>query len=106
MLWAWDREELYRGKLGCVAVPSDKHYGLVKHREWRAKVLRRDKYLCQECERYGRKTLASHAHHVKPRDLYPELTYVVANGSALCPGCHSKIEPRVTVHLQKKLNRN
>lgn len=75
-------------------MPNDNYYSSAKHREWRAKVLRRDKYLCQECLRYGRKREATHAHHIKPRDAYPELQYVINNGQSLCTSCHNKIEPR------------
>lgn len=75
-------------------MPNDNYYSSKKHRAWRAKVLRRDKYLCQECLRYGRKKEATHAHHKKPRDIYPELQYVVSNGRSLCSPCHNKVEPR------------
>lgn len=75
-------------------MPSDPHYWSARHRAWRAAVLRRAKYLCQECARYGKRTAATHAHHVKPRKEYPELQYDVSNGMALCTACHSKLEPR------------
>ena len=75
-------------------MPSDPHYWSAKHRAWRKSVLRRDKYLCQECLRYGRKTPAEQAHHKKPRRDYPDLQYDVSNGVALCTKCHDKIEPR------------
>ena len=48
-------------------------YKLGRHKAWREKVLKRDKYLCQECLRYGRKTEATIAHHIKHADEYPEL---------------------------------
>lgn len=71
----------------------DNYYQSAKHRAWRGKVLRRDKYLCQECLRYGRKTSATHAHHIKERLEFPELQYVVENGQALCAACHNRIHP-------------
>lgn len=80
-------------------MPSDKHYTSKRHKEWRAKVLKRDKYLCQECRRYGRLTEeglpvpATTAHHIKHRDKYPELQYKVSNGQALCAACHNHKHP-------------
>ncbi|MEL7610610.1 MAG: HNH endonuclease signature motif containing protein [Bacillota bacterium] len=74
-------------------------YTGARHREWRKKVLRRAGGLCQECKRYGRRTKdgqpvpATHAHHKKPVEQYPELVYVVENGEALCEACHNKRHP-------------
>lgn len=75
-------------------MPDNKHYQSGKHRRWREKVLRRDRYLCTECLRYGRKTPATHAHHIKPVETYPELAYDLDNGRSLCGACHNKLEPR------------
>ena len=69
------------------------YYPSAKHKSWREKVLRKDKYLCQECLRYGKKTPATIAHHVKPVEEYPELRYRVDNGRALCMACHNKEHP-------------
>lgn len=69
------------------------HYKHKKHKEWREKVLRRDKYLCQKCLRYGKRTTATHAHHIKPIDEYPELKYDVDNGESLCLAHHNKEHP-------------
>lgn len=78
---------------GVLANMEKNYYHHKKHREWRAKVLRKDKYLCQECLRYGKKTLATIAHHIKPADEYPELRYDVSNGKSLCAACHNKKHP-------------
>ena len=75
-------------------MPNDPYLYTAKHKRWRAVVLRRAKYLCEECARYGRRTAAQHAHHIKSRKEYPELAAVVSNGRALCAGCHAKIELR------------
>ena len=72
----------------------DPYYDTARHKRWRERVLRKDKYLCQECARYGKRTTATHAHHVKPRAERPDLACVVSNGRALCTSCHDKIEPR------------
>lgn len=74
-------------------MPTNKFYGTSKYKAWREKVMKRDKYLCQECARYGRRTEATVAHHIKHLDEYPELRYSVANGMALCAACHSKAHP-------------
>ena len=74
---------------------NDPYYKTRKHRKWREAVLRKDKYLCQECARYGRRTAATHAHHKIPRSERPDLALVISNGVALCTSCHDKIEPRV-----------
>ena len=75
-------------------MPNESHYHSAKHRKWRERVLKKDKYLCQECLRFGVKTPATHAHHKKPVKDFPELAYKVENGVALCTACHNKIEPR------------
>jgi 5-methylcytosine-specific restriction endonuclease McrA len=77
-----------------IDVPNDPYYFTAKHKRWRAAVLRRAKFLCEECARYGRRTEAQHAHHIKPRKAYPDLATVVSNGRALCAACHAKIELR------------
>lgn len=76
-------------------MPNKKHYATARHKEWRARVLRLAGYMCQECRKYGRNTPATHAHHIKPLDDYPELAYTLSNGYAVCADCHNKIEPRV-----------
>jgi len=72
---------------------EENYYSHKKHREWREKVLRRDKYLCQECKKYGKKVSATHAHHIKPVEEYPELRYVVSNGESLCLAHHNMMHP-------------
>jgi 5-methylcytosine-specific restriction endonuclease McrA len=69
------------------------YYKHKRHIEWREKVLRRDKYLCQECRKYGKRTAATHAHHIKSMADFPELRYVVANGESLCLACHNRKHP-------------
>ena len=80
-------------------MPGDTYYSSKRHREWREKVLRRAKGLCEECKRYGRVDAdglpirATTAHHIKHRDEHPELQYVVSNGRALCEKCHNAAHP-------------
>ena len=68
-------------------------YNSARHKRWREKVLRRAGYLCEECKRYGRRTPATVAHHIKHADEYPELRFIVSNGRALCNACHNKEHP-------------
>lgn len=75
------------------------YYSCARHRAWREKVLKRAGYLCEECRRYGRvdkdgqPVAAKIAHHIMPREKYPELQYKVNNGRALCEMCHNRAHP-------------
>ena len=80
-------------------MPCDPYYKSPKHRAWRARVLQRAHGLCEECRRYGRTdkdglpVQATTAHHIKPRDQYPELQCDPSNGQALCMACHNARHP-------------
>ena len=74
-------------------ISMKRHYDSARHRAWAEKVLRKDKYLCQRCLRYGKKVPANVAHHKKPVEFYPELALDVSNGEALCAACHNKEHP-------------
>lgn len=63
-----------------------------KLNEWIKEVKERDNYTCQRCRKVKRKGNRNlHAHHIKPRDEYPELIYDVDNGKTLCRSCHKTI---------------
>ena len=65
-------------------------------KEWKHKrnmILRRDKYQCQECRRYGRTTEAVTVHHIKHLDEHPELALEPSNLISLCNRCHNKAHP-------------
>lgn len=85
--------------LGGEQVAGDPYYCSARHREWRRKVLKRAGYRCEECRRYGRldkdglPPAAEIAHHIMPREEYPELQYKVSNGKALCKRCHNAAHP-------------
>lgn len=80
-------------------MPNDNYYTSARHKAWRAKVLAKAGGLCEECKRYGRTDkdglpiAATVAHHVKPREYFPALQYVVSNGRALCSACHNAEHP-------------
>lgn len=67
-----------------------------KGKRWervRAAALRRDKYQCQWCKRYGRNRQATTVHHIKHTEDYPELVYNLDNLVSLCSSCHNKAHP-------------
>ena len=74
-------------------MPDNAAYYKRRHRKWSDDVMRRDKYLCQDCKRYGKNTPAVVAHHIEPITERPELAYVLSNGRALCDACHNKRHP-------------
>lgn len=59
----------------------------------KAKVLRRDGYLCVDCKRYGRKTPAVLVHHIQPYEESPEMGLDEKNLVSLCDACHNKRHP-------------
>ena len=70
-----------------------------KWKRKRAKILKRDEYICQECKRYGRHdpdglpVRATIVHHIKEYEQYPELGLEDNNLISLCVGCHNKRHP-------------
>ena len=78
---------------------AEAFYHQKRHKQWRAAVLARAGYLCENCKRYGRRTengepvAATVAHHKLHADKHPEMRYVVANGVALCERCHNAEHP-------------
>ena len=85
----------------------DKFYDSTKWIRKREKILRRDKYLCVECRRYGRHdkngepVRAVLVHHIKPRETNPELSLVDSNLESLCAACHNKKHPERARILRK-----
>lgn len=69
---------------------------------WRADrlwALRRDKHLCQECKRYGRRNEATTAHHAWPVEDWPEYSMCRWNLVSLCDSCHEAMHDRRTRRL-------
>lgn len=60
----------------------------------RKRILRRDKYLCQNCKRYGRRVEATTVHHIYPLSEYDEYKYCAWNLISLCSACHNKMHDR------------
>ena len=57
-------------------------------REWRQAVFERDNFTCRSCGQEGDKLIP---HHIKSKQVYPELVFRVDNGMTLCKRCHKKI---------------
>lgn len=75
---------------------------MYKDKRWetlRARILRRDGYMCQECKRYGRAVEGDHVHHIFPYEFYPEYAYKSWNLITLCQRCHNKMHDRETHRL-------
>ncbi len=58
----------------------------VEYQRWRKSVMRRDNFTCVECG--DNKGGNLEADHIKPKYLFPELTFVIDNGRTLCVDCH------------------
>lgn len=57
-------------------------------------MLRRDKFLCQNCLRYGKRTEATTVHHLVPlKDNY-SLRLTSSNLLSLCNDCHNRCHNR------------
>lgn len=74
---------------------NDKEYLFdSRYKRVRIVALKRDKYLCQNCKRYGRKVTATVTHHIWQAEYYPEYKYKVWNLISLCPACHNRMHIR------------
>lgn len=68
-----------------------------KSRQWHAKrkaILRRDRYQCRECRRFGIASNASVVHHAYPADDFPEYAWEEWNLVSLCAACHNAMHDR------------
>ena len=76
-----------------------------KEKRWKVKrlhILRRDGYMCRECQRYGRRVDADTVHHIYPAEEYPEYVYSDWNLISLCKKCHDGMHDRITNTLTDK----
>ncbi len=74
-----------------------KIYRSVEWKVWRHDVFERDDYVCQICFKRGGNL---HAHHIRPKRDYPELTYDVNNGATLCKLCHLGLSNREEMYIE------
>lgn len=61
---------------------------LSKIKYWGIAVRTRDKFTCQLCGVVQSEHQRVHAHHIKSKELHPELAFELSNGTTLCPSCH------------------
>lgn len=76
-----------------------------KEKRWlrlRERVLKRDKYACQECKRYGKANDAQMVHHMFPSKEVPQYSYLIDNLISLCNKCHNEMHVRSTDELTPK----
>lgn len=76
--------------------------GIYADKRWpplRARILRRDDYLCQQCLRYGKHRAATTVHHCFPAGRYPGYAWAVWNLVSLCPRCHDAMHDRNSEQL-------
>ncbi|WP_215532921.1 HNH endonuclease [Solibaculum mannosilyticum] len=74
-------------------MPRAPIYNDKRYKRARLTALRRDKYLCQRCLRYGRYTPANTTHHKIPITERPDLAFDPDNLESICPACHNKDHP-------------
>ena len=73
---------------------QDPFYGSKRWKDKRHHVLKRDKYQCRECARYGKVTEAKVVHHIKPKKDNPMLKLSTANLISLCNPCHEDMHDK------------
>ena len=76
--------------------------GIYADKRWpplRARVLRRDDYLCQQCLRYGKHRAATTVHHCFPAGRYPSYAWAAWNLISLCSRCHDAMHDRNSEQL-------
>ena len=62
-----------------------------EYKEWRMKVLQRDRFSCVNCGYRSRVKRDIVVDHIKPFCLYPELRLEVSNGRTLCRECDNEL---------------
>lgn len=72
---------------------NDDFYQGAKWKRLRARILRRDKYMCQNCRRYGRQREATEVHHIEHLEDNPARAYDPENLISLCHSCHNSMHP-------------
>ena len=73
---------------------GDLFYKKTKWIRKRDRVLRKYSYECQESKRFGKNIKAEMVHHIYPRELYPELSYVDWNLLPLTNAKHNTFHDR------------
>lgn len=76
---------------------NENFYNSKRWKNKRLAILKRDRYLCTNCKRYGKHTEATVVHHIKHVDKYPQLAFVDSNLQSLCSACHNKAHPEKAI---------
>ena len=94
---------LFRGEARAVDDFTEQFYKSKKWKKKREAILKRDKYMCRECAKYGRRKDAVCVHHIKHLEEFPELGLDSDNLISLCAACHNKAHPEKSplFHFQK-----
>lgn len=77
-------------------------YNTTRWKHKRQHILLRDKYLCQECLRFGKRVDADTVHHIYVADIYTEYAYSDFNLISLCNACHNAMHDRDSHELTSK----
>ena len=75
------------------AINPETFYDSQRWTHIRARALRRDRYQCQMCKRYGRLVEATEVHHIEHLEDNPDRAYDLSNLISLCHRCHNKQHP-------------
>ena len=81
---------------------SDPFYRSKVLRNKRQYILHRDRYMCQECKKYGRHTEAKIVHHIEEMEDAPELKLKNSNLVSVCAACHNRLHPEKGGHWIKR----
>lgn len=77
----------------------DPFYDSPRWKRLRARVLKRDGYICQLSKRYGRLEQATTVHHIFPREKYPEYQWEAWNLISVSTEMHDRLHNRQTHQL-------
>ena len=73
------------------------------YKDFRVKVLRRDKFTCKMCKKKGKKARLQ-VHHIMKWASASSLRYDVSNGITLCSKCHKAITGKENHYISYLLN--
>jgi 5-methylcytosine-specific restriction endonuclease McrA len=71
-------------------MPKRRDYDDPTYKDFRKKVLKRDKYTCQMCNKKGKRVWLN-VHHIMKWSSASSLRYDTDNGITLCKYCHDEV---------------
>ena len=74
-------------------------YHTTRWKKKRLHILKRDKYVCQHFNRYGKRVEADTVHHIYPVEDYPEYMWCDWNLISVSNKAHNMMHDRVTNKL-------